>query len=271
MTARYAVFGNPIHHSLSPQIHAQFAHQTGQDISYESILAPLDDFAVSLMQFQRSGGAGANITVPFKEQAFALCTEHSARAQRAGAVNTVQFTDHSIWGDNTDGAGLVVDLTRNLGVALTGARILLVGAGGAARGVIGPLLEHAPAELVIVNRTPSRAHALAAHFAELAPQVLRAGDFNQIGADFDVIINATSASLVNDAPALSSRVFKRGTLAYDMMYSAALSPFLRQAQNEGARIANGLGMLVEQAAEAFFVWRGVRPDTQSVLARLRGA
>lgn len=268
MSARYAVFGNPIEHSLSPQIHAQFARQTGQDLTYEAILAPLDGLAESLSEFQRNGGDGANITVPFKEQAFALCTQRSARAQLAGAVNTIKFDGASIEGDNTDGAGLIADLTRNLGFTIKGACILLVGAGGAARGVIGPLLEQTPAQLVIVNRTASRAQALAEHFAHLAPALL-ARSLDEAGADYDLVINATSASLANDAPRLPPQVYKPGTLAYDMMYGAAPSPFLLQAQARGARVANGLGMLVEQAAEAFYIWRGVRPDTQSVLARLR--
>lgn len=271
MTARYAVFGNPIHHSLSPQIHAQFARETGQDLSYEAILAPLDGFNACVAQFSERGGQGANITVPFKEQAFALCTQHSARAKLAGAVNTFKFETNAIWGDNTDGAGLIADLTRNLGFELRGKNILLLGAGGAARGVIGPLLECGPARLVIANRTASRARDLAAQFQSSAPQVVTGCGLDEIGADFDMIINATSASLAGELPPLPAHIFTPDLLAYDMMYGQALSPFLQLAQRHGARIADGLGMLVEQAAEAFYIWRGVRPATQSIIARLRNA
>lgn len=271
MTARYAVLGNPIHHSLSPLIHAQFARATGQDLSYEAILAPLDGFNTCVAQFRESGGQGANITLPFKEQAFALCTQRSARAELAGAVNTFKFENGAIWGDNTDGAGLVADLTRNLGVTLSGKRILLLGAGGAARGVMGPLLEGAPAQLVIANRTTSRAHDLAAAFTQPGkPPVIGCG-LDEANTAFDLIINATSASLAGELPSLSSHVFKPDALAYDMMYGKALTPFLQLAQQHDARLADGLGMLVEQAAEAFYVWRGVRPDTQAVMTSLRDA
>ena len=270
MTARYAVFGNPIHHSLSPRIHAQFARETGQDLSYEAILAPLDGFADCVTQFRQRGGLGANITVPFKEQAYALCSQRSARAELAGAVNTIKFDADHIWGDNTDGAGLVADLTRNLGVTLAGARILLLGAGGAARGVIGPLLDSAPAQLVVANRTASRAHALATHFSQQHTQyaVMSCG-IDQLTSGFDLIINATSASLAGELPLIPAAIFTRDMLAYDMMYGQTLTPFLRLAQQHGAHIADGLGMLVEQAAEAFYIWRGVRPNTQTVIASLR--
>ena len=271
MTARYAVFGNPIHHSLSPRIHAQFARETGQDLRYEAILAPLDGFGDCLVQFQRKGGMGANVTVPFKEQAYALCTERSARAELAGAVNTILFDTATIRGDNTDGAGLVADLTRNLGVTLAGARILLIGAGGAARGVIGPLLENAPAQLMIANRTAARAHALATHFSMQTGHAVTGSGLDELGDGFDLIINATSASLAGELPALPAAVFTRGGLAYDMMYGQTLTPFLQLAQQQGARTADGLGMLVEQAAEAFYLWRGVRPDTQTVIAALHAA
>ena len=271
MTARYALFGHPIQHSLSPLIHARFARDTQQDLTYEAILAPLDGFQACVAQFQLDGGKGANITVPFKEQAFALCTQRSARAELAGAVNTFKFENGAIWGDNTDGAGLVADLTRNLGVALSGKRILLLGAGGAARGVIGPLLEGAPAQLVIANRTANRAHDLASAFTQPGkPSVIGCG-LDQANTAFDLIINATSASLAGEMPSLSSQVFKPDALAYDMMYGKGLTPFLQLGQQHGARLADGLGMLVEQAAEAFYVWRGVRPDTQAVIASLRNA
>ena len=271
MTARYAVFGNPIHHSLSPVIHAQFARETGQDLTYEAILAPLEGFSACVAEFRERGGQGANITVPFKEQAFALCTQRSARAERAGAVNTFKFETGMIVGDNTDGAGLIVDLTRNLGFALRDKHILLLGAGGAARGVIGPLLECAPARLVVANRTAIRARNLARQFQLSASPSITGCGLDEIDNGFDLIINATSASLAGELPTMSTQVFKPDALAYDMMYGRSITPFLQLAQQHGARIADGLGMLVEQAAEAFYVWRGVRPATQSVIASLRHA
>jgi shikimate dehydrogenase len=264
MTDRYAVFGHPIAHSKSPQIHAAFARQTGQDMRYEAILAPLDGFADSVAAFIAAGGRGANVTVPFKEEAFRLASRQSPRAQRAGAANTLSFDADGILGDNTDGAGLVADLTRNLGFALAGKRILLLGAGGAARGVIEPLLDQQPAELVIANRTVSRAEEL----AELFGHGVRACGFDAADTPFDVVINATAASLAGDLPPLSPRVFTSDTLAYDMMYGRD-TPFLTFARTRGARTADGLGMLVEQAAEAFYLWRGVRPDTAPVIAALR--
>jgi shikimate dehydrogenase len=264
MTDRYAVFGHPIAHSKSPQIHTAFARQTGQDMRYEAILAPLDGFADSVAAFIAAGGRGANVTVPFKEEAFRLASRLSPRAQRAGAANTLSFDADGILGDNTDGAGLVADLTRNLGFALAGKRILLLGAGGAARGVIEPLLDQLPAELVIANRTVSRAEEL----AELFGHGVRACGFDAADTPFDVVINATAASLAGDLPPLSPRVFTSDTLAYDMMYGRD-TPFLTFARNHGAHTADGLGMLVEQAAEAFYLWRGVRPDTAPVIAALR--
>jgi shikimate dehydrogenase len=266
MTDRYAVFGHPIAHSKSPQIHAAFARQTGQDMTYEAILAPLDGFADSVAQFIASGGRGANVTVPFKEQAFALANRLSLRAQRAGAVNTLTFDADGILGDNTDGAGLVADLSRNLHCALAGKRILLLGAGGAARGVIEPLLDQQPAALVIANRTVGRAQEL----AELFGHGIRACGFEDADGPFDVVINATAASLAGELPPLSPALFTADTLAYDMMYGRD-TPFLTFARSHGAATADGLGMLVEQAAEAFYVWRGVRPDTAAVIASLRPA
>ncbi|MBU1224886.1 MAG: shikimate dehydrogenase [Gammaproteobacteria bacterium] len=263
MTDRYAVFGHPIAHSKSPQIHAAFARQTGQDMTYEAILAPLDGFAESVAAFVAAGGRGANVTVPFKEDAYKLARRLSPRAQRAGAVNTLLFDD-DILGDNTDGAGLVADLTLNLGCALAGKRILLVGAGGAARGVIEPLLDQSPAEFVIANRTVSRAQELAGLFGR---GVVACG-FDAVDAPFDLVINATAASLAGALPPLSPRIFTTGTLAYDMMYGRD-TPFLAFARAHGATTADGLGMLVEQAAEAFYLWRGVRPDTAPVIAHLR--
>ena len=264
MTDRYAVFGHPIAHSRSPQIHAAFARQTGEDVAYEARLAPLDGFADSVAQFIAAGGRGANVTVPFKEEAFRLAKRLSPRAQRAGAVNTLAFDAAGIFGDNTDGAGLVADLARNLNRPLAGKRILLLGAGGAARGVIEPLLEQQPAALVIANRTVSRAQEL----AELFGHGVAACSFDAADAPFDIVINATAASLAGELPPLSSRIFTADTLAYDMMYGRD-TPFLDFARTHGAAASDGLGMLVEQAAEAFFVWRGVRPDTAPVIAALR--
>ena len=266
MTDRYAVFGHPIAHSKSPQIHTAFARQTGQDMTYEAILAPLDGFAESVAAFIAAGGRGANVTVPFKEEAFKLANRLSPRAQRAGAVNTLSFDADGILGDNTDGAGLVADLTRNLHSALSDKRVLLLGAGGAARGVIEPLLDQQPAALVIANRTVSRAEVL----AELFGRGVRACGFDAADTPFDVVINATAASLAGDLPPLSPRVFTPDTLAYDMMYGRD-TPFLDFARTHGARTADGLGMLVEQAAEAFCLWRGVRPDTAPVIAALHTA
>ncbi len=264
MTDRYAVFGHPIAHSKSPLIHAAFARQTGQDMTYEAILAPTDGFAGSLRAFAAAGGRGANVTVPFKEEACALATRLTPRAERAGAVNTLAFEADAILGDNTDGAGLVADLLHNLQRPLSGRRILLLGAGGAARGVIGPLLAQAPASLVIANRTVSRAEALATTFG----QGVTACGFDAVPGAFDVVINATAASLADELPPLAPDVFAPGALAYDMMYGRD-TPFLRFAREHRAVTADGLGMLVEQAAEAFFLWRGVRPDTALVIAALR--
>jgi shikimate dehydrogenase len=264
MTDRYAVFGHPIAHSKSPQIHAAFARQTGQDMTYEAILAPKDGFADSVAQFIATGGRGANVTVPFKEEAFKLANRLSPRAQRAGAVNTLSFDADGILGDNTDGAGLVADLTRNLHCALAGKRILLLGAGGAARGVIEPLLEQQPAELVIANRTVSRAQEI----AELFDRGIRAIGFDAADTPFDLVINATAASLAGELPPLSPAIFTADTLAYDIMYGRD-TPFISFARTHGAATADGLGMLIEQAAEAFYLWRGVRPDTAPVIAALR--
>ncbi len=267
---QYGVFGNPIGHSKSPLIHRLFAEQTGQTMSYEALLAPLDGFAEFARGFFARGGRGANVTVPFKEQAFALVDQLSERAERAGAVNTLcRHADGKLLGDNTDGAGLVRDLTVNAGWALAGQRILLLGAGGAVRGVLQPLLAHKPRELVIANRTLSKAETLAQHFADLGPVL--ASEFAWLQQPFDLIINGTSASLAGELPPLPAAVIKPGhTRCYDMMYSAEPTAFNRWASDLGAAACmDGLGMLVEQAAEAFLLWRGVRPDSAPVLAELR--
>lgn len=266
---RYCVFGNPIAHSKSPDIHAAFALQTGQHLVYERRLAPLDGFAGAVRQFIAEGGCGANVTVPFKLDACALATQLTPRAQAAGAVNTLVFDGATILGDNTDGAGLVRDIVGNAGVALAGKRVLLVGAGGAARGVLLPLLGERPAQLVIANRTEATAQALAERFAAAGAVV--ACSFAELDAGFDVVINATSASLDGALPPLPPVVFGPGTLALDMMYGAQPTVFMRFAAAHGAATRDGLGMLVEQAAEAFQLWRGVRPETQALLARMRAA
>ncbi|MBK8890155.1 MAG: shikimate dehydrogenase [Dechloromonas sp.] len=269
MTDRYCVFGNPVAHSRSPAIHARFAAQCHQDLSYEALLAPLDGFSATAREFVAAGGKGANVTLPFKEEAFGLCTRRSARAERAGAVNTLDFTGSGIFGDNTDGAGLVRDIEVNLGFPLAGKRLLLLGAGGAARGVIAPILERQLAGLFIANRNGDKADALAGQFSDLA--TVDAGNFAKTaGRTFDVVINATSASLSGAALPLPAGIFAPGSLAYDMMYGKGETPFLALAREQGAaHLADGLGMLVEQAAEAFLVWRGVRPDGAPVLAALR--
>jgi shikimate dehydrogenase len=267
MTDAYAVFGNPIAHSKSPLIHTAFARQTGLDIVYSALLAPLDGFAEAVADFRRQGGCGANVTVPFKEQAFTLATRLSPRAQAAGAVNTLKFESDDLYGDNTDGAGLVRDLTANLGLDLAGRRILLMGAGGAARGVILPLLERLPDCLFIANRTASKAVGLAQVMG--AGKRLSAGGYADLSGQFDLVINATAASLAGDLPPLPAATFAPDALAYDMMYGND-TPFLAFARDCGVRTADGLGMLVEQAAEAFLLWRGVRPETAPVMQLLRG-
>jgi len=272
MTDRYAVIGHPIAHSKSPAIHAAFAAQTAQDLSYEALLAPLDGFAAAVAQFRAQGGRGMNITVPFKEEAWQLADRLTERARLAGAVNTLVFGS-DVQGDNTDGAGLVRDL-EVLGAPLAGARVLLLGAGGAARGVILPLIDAGVARLFIANRTADKARALQAHFAgHDARGVLAAGGWQEAAdAPYDVVINATSASLSDEAPPLPAGLYAPDSLAYDMVYGRGLTAYLKQARDQGAaRLADGLGMLVEQAAEAFALWRGVRPDTAAVRATLRAA
>jgi len=276
MTDRYAVFGNPVGHSQSPRIHALFAAQTGQDISYEAILAERGGFAAAIEAFRAQGrgpARGANVTVPFKEDAFRLAATRTPRAEAAGAVNTLRFEADGILGDNTDGAGLVRDLTHNLGCDPAGRRILLLGAGGAARGVILPLLLEAPVELVIANRTEETAARLALEFARLpgcavAVKPEGAGFSGISGRSFDLVINATSAGLSGAELPLPATAFAPRCLAYEMVYGRE-TPFMAQARHAGARVADGLGMLVEQAAEAFFVWRGMRPHTAPVLAALK--
>ncbi|MBI3773368.1 MAG: shikimate dehydrogenase [Gammaproteobacteria bacterium] len=267
---RYAVMGNPIGHSKSPKIHALFAQQTGQRLSYEALLVELGGFAAAVDQFQRSGGKGLNITVPFKQEAWALIANRSPRAGRAGAVNTIVFADDgSCYADTTDGVGLVRDLTINHGITLQQKRVLILGAGGAVRGVLEPILEQKPAALVIANRTAAKAVALAQLFRDQG-NIFGCGFEALVGRQFDVVINGTAASLEGKVPPLPENVLAKDACCYDMMYSNQPTAFQVWAQQQGARQAlDGLGMLVEQAAESFFLWRGVRPQTASVIAEVR--
>lgn len=271
MTARYAVIGNPIAHSKSPRIHAAFARQTGEAIAYEALYAELDAFETGVQRFRDAGGCGLNVTVPFKHRAYALAQRTGARAQQARAVNTLRFDGAEVFGDMTDGVGLVRDLTRNIGYEIRAKRVLLLGAGGASYGVCGALLEEGPAALIVVNRTSEQARLLVAHYSSLFPAatLATAAYGAPVERAFDLVINATSAGLSGAMPVLPHGVFEAGALAYDMTYGQT-TPFLERARREGARTADGIGMLVEQAAESFYIWRGVRPETTPVIALLRG-
>ena len=267
----YAVMGNPIAHSKSPQIHRMFAEQTGQPLRYEALLVPEDGFADAVARFiYADGGKGLNVTVPFKQQAWEIADCLSERAEAAGAVNTLTHRDNALYGDNTDGAGLVRDLTRNHGVELENKRLLMLGAGGAARGVILPLLEQRPASLHIANRTVLRAQELVERFGEFGD--LSASGFDALHGNFDVIINATAAGLDDQVPPLPDNIIDRHTLCYDMMYSSGPTAFVRYCNgHNAAKALDGLGMLVEQAAESFRLWRGVMPDTLPVIEALRSS
>ena len=274
MTDRYAVIGNPVAHSKSPFIHAEFARQTGQDLVYERILAPLDGFESAVNDFRAAGGKGLNVTVPFKLEAFQIADERGVRAEEAQAVNTLKFEGATIYGDNTDGIGLARDIQANLGYHLVGRDILLMGAGGAAQGALGRLLDAGPARVVIANRTVDKAERLAQRFRAaraLAADALSASSYGALaGQQFHIIVNSTSASLDDTVPDLPDGLFARDSLAYDMMYGKGITPFLEMALAQGAgRCADGLGMLVEQAAESFFIWRGVRPRTGQVIEALK--
>ncbi len=267
---QYVVIGNPIAHSKSPDIQNRFAADTVQDLRYGRLLAPLEDFAATLQKFIAQGGKGANVTVPFKLEAYALATNLTSRARAAGAVNTLKFDGSDILGDNTDGIGLVTDVVRNAGYDLAGKKALLLGAGGAAHGVMLPLLESSPAQLVIANRTTAKAGELVQKFQPFAAGCeLCACDFAGLQQQFDLVINATSASLQGDVPLVAPQVFGTATLAYDIMYGKQPTVFMQFAALHGAQVRDGLGMLVEQAAESFFVWRGVRPRTDAVFSALR--
>ena len=272
MTDRYAVLGNPVAHSQSPFIHGEFARQTGQDLHYDRLLCPIDGFEAQLQAFADGGGRGCNVTVPFKFEAFQAATSRTGRAELALAANTLRRDGASWSADNTDGVGLRRDIEVNAGVSLQGARVLLIGAGGAAAGVLGPLIEARPAMLVVVNRTADKAASLVqrhaawalSHGVELAARPLQ-----QPGQAFDLVINASSSSLQGEASPVGEQVLKPSTLAVDLMYGPAAAGFLDWASSRGARPRDGLGMLVEQAAFAFHFWRGVHPDTAPVLQALR--
>jgi len=266
---RYAVMGNPVSHSQSPAIHTLFAKQTGQHIHYEAILVETTAFTQAVETFKQQGGRGLNITVPFKQEAWTLATQRSTRAELAGAVNTLSFSDGQILGDNTDGVGLVRDLQHQLGIDLQGQKILILGAGGAVRGVLHPLLEQKPERIVIANRTASKAEQLAELFSST-------GNISGMGLEsippiaFDLIINGTAASLQGDVPAISSGSIDSHTCVYDMMYAPQPTAFMQWASQSGATLCvDGLGMLVEQAAESFYIWRQVRPDTGPVIRKIR--
>ena len=269
---RYAVLGNPVAHSQSPFIHAEFARQTGQRLDYTRVLCAMDGFADAVRGFAASGARGCNVTMPFKFQAAALAKVVTPRATLAQAANVLRFDADGWLADNTDGIGLVRDLERNAGVVLDGLRVLLVGAGGAAAGVLGPLLQARPAELRVVNRTADKAEALVRRHAALADAcgvALSAGGLDAAGAGYDVVLNGSTSSLGGVAAPVHGRALKPGTLALDMMYGPAARPFMAWAAGLRATPRDGLGMLVEQAAEAFFLWRAVRPETAPVLQRLR--
>jgi shikimate dehydrogenase len=268
MSDRYAVIGNPIGHSKSPLIHTTFAQSTGQDLEYIKIEGPLDGFREAVDDFRAGGGRGLNVTAPFKLQAFEMGTERNERARITGAANAMRFEGERIIVDNFDGVGLTNDIQKNLGYPMKGKRMLVLGAGGAARGALLTFLEQAPAEIIVVNRTVERAHELAKTFHTHG--AVRSADYSSLGDErFDIVVNATSASLSGQLPPVPPTVFGNDCLAYELVYGKGLTPFLRLAQNAGAkRLADGVGMLVEQAAEAFVWWRGVRPDTRRLIAKL---
>ncbi len=269
-TDHYAVFGNPIKHSKSPQIHTLFAEQSKQSLIYSAELVENGQFNQALKHFMANNGKGLNITVPFKEDAWACTTQRSARAQRAGAVNTIIVkANGELYGDTTDGIGLVRDLLQNLNIKIKNKDILIVGAGGAVRGVIEIILTQQPASLLISNRTKQKAEQLAKDFFDLGN--IKGCGLDEInGLAFDIVINGTSASLKGDLPALPDSIFRDNSCSYDMMYAAQATPFMRWSTNNGAtKVFDGLGMLVEQAAESFYLWRDVRPETKPVIKHIR--
>jgi shikimate dehydrogenase len=272
MTDQYAVIDHPVEHSLSPAIHAEFARATGQDITYGRLLAPLDGFRAAVLRFRDEGGRGLNVTLPFKQEAWRLADSHSPGASAAGAVNTLTFEAGRIAGHNTDGTGLTRDVRDNQGCTIRGKRILLMGAGGAVFGVMEPLLRELPQEVVVANRTLDKAVALVGHFDNLQKFAIHGVSARPYGAlaglRFDIVINATSAGLTDVMPPLPRDIFAPGALAYELVYGRS-TLFMRFAAECGARAADGLGMLVEQAADSFCIWRGVRPATAPVIRALR--
>lgn len=262
MTDRYAVFGNPLGHTKSPFIHSEFARQFGEDLTYEAIEAPLDGFENALRGFFDEGGLGANVTVPFKLDAFQLADHAHEAARICGASNTLRVVDGKIEADNTDGVGLVRDITENLGVPLSGARVLFAGAGGATRGAVAPFLA-AGAEITIANRTIAKGQEIATLLGDRGQ--VHAVSYDDLSGFFDIVLNSTTLSLTGSKPPLPDSVFEGARLAYDLVYGKGLTPFLATAQARGAQVADGVGMLVEQAAEAFTWWRGKRPDTAPVI------
>ena len=274
MTDRYAIIGNPIAQAKSPALQTAFARQCGQDLEYSAIFAELDGFVAGVRSFQAGGGKGMNITMPFKLEAFELADTLTPRGRAAGAINMFSFMpDGSILGDNTDGFGIVRDITHNLGVSLRGKRVLLIGAGGAVRGTLLPLFDQSPAEVFIANRTANKASDLAEEFRSNANGIaLAGGGFADIHGSFDVVINGSAASMSNDVPPIPASVWHRDSLAYDMAYRKDPTAFVVAARAAGAGLAaDGLGMVVEQGAECFYLWRGIRPDTAPVITALRGA
>lgn len=267
---RYAVFGNPVEHSKSPQIHRLFAEQTKQSLSYSAELAEIGQFNQAVQNFLRNKGKGLNITVPFKEDAWKLADRLSERAKRAGAVNTLKLeADGKLYGDTTDGTGLVRDLRQNHQVKISNKSILIIGAGGAVRGIIETLLEQQPSEILIANRTSSKAVQLAKDFSDLG-KIIGCGLNETANRSFDIIINGTSASLHGDLPALPDSIFHNQSCCYDMMYAAQPTVFMQWAKNNNAKlIFDGLGMLVEQAAESFYIWRNIKVETSSVIKQIR--
>jgi len=273
MIKHFAVIGNPVAHSKSPQIHLSFAEQTGLQIEYVRVLSPLDSFPQTVISLHQAGYSGANVTVPFKLEAFALANQLTERAMDAGAVNTLVFNANGIVGDNTDGAGLVQDIEKNIGVNFHSKRVLLIGAGGASEGVLHPILEQQPAMLIITNRTLDKALSMVKKVEEKGEfkfVSVNAYAFDDLqGQEFDIVINATSVGLTDTKLPLPEDIFAQNALAYDMMYGKETA-FMSFAREHGAQIiSDGLGMLVEQAAEAFYVWHGIRPHTGSVIASMK--
>jgi shikimate dehydrogenase len=270
MSDTYAVIGNPITHSKSPLIHTEFSKQTKQDIHYEAIFAPLNGFTKAINLFRQNDGKGLNVTIPFKFDAYKISTQLTEQAKAAQAVNTLVFNGNEIYGHNTDGTGLIRDIITNLGFTITAKRILLCGAGGAASGIILPLLKQKPSTLIISNRTVQKAYKLKNQFSTYNNIIVTGNNEDIAGKEFDLVINATSTSLTGQSLILPKGIFASGSLAYDLMYGNERTPFLQLAQKEGAGyLSDGVGMLVEQAAESFFLWRGIRPETIELIKTLR--